>query len=1015
MAGSGNQKLGGIEIDVILSLDQLKKGQADIVSAIQKLNPEFGKAEKGMKGMEDQAGKTGSMFKTFTGSIIAANIAMRLYNDAIGLVSDMAEFDKNMRNVNTILKANDENFTKVRLGVIELSKTIPQTASQLADGLYKILSAGIPAGEAMQFLQTSAIAATAGLSDTGTAVLGISAVIRAYNLDFSQANTVSDLFFKSVELGQQTFGELAGSIQGVTAVAHQNGVSLNELFAIYGTLTGVTGDAANVTTQLKSALFALGAPTPEAAKKFKALGVDVGEAAIKQKGFVTVAKEVYDAVGGNSQALRQLVPEIRGTIAITALATSQNATFTSYLEKMQGSLGSTKAAFDEQSKSVDFQYQILKNNLSAAFQALGVLILPIVAKELGATTDALGKTGEQMTVLDEIVLFLAKTFIHLMDAITLVSVGLDTIVTKAKVAYLEVQNALQNPTPGAPPALIDLNPKIKAQDDAWFNKMSTDLMEKAHPGSVAEAQKSIAENTAKINELNAGVDKHASDAFDKITARETELENFQKSFLARGGTSAIGQSKTLKELFPDQAEGSPFPASGSNAEENKRKERIKKLEEELNKRSKEFYDAKEKDVKTLKDEYDTWTKKIQEVQDKLKKLRDDHAGVQKDMRTELRQTIDEISNLTKEFEKANAEAKKSFTKNVGGKFVDAQSQLIQLDAQEKSIRSTTFVSTAEQEKLDKIKGLLKGIDDLKAKGDVSNAAIAQSSLDQSYNSLDNKDLGDITKNRYAAQKEVDLGKTILSPDDIKASQQYAGLSDIGKAQADYNDEAKQRQKDYDETKKVMDEKKTILDAYLNGKIASVKASDNLENQLIIEKLKDEDKTYAVKLKGLTNHLKMTVDAETNAIAVVNRANEFHTRQLIARWAAVKKMRDAALGISEEQHKEEVEIAAPGFAGGGMIVGPGTGTSDSIPAFLSDGEFVVKAQAATMYRPLLEQMNALQLANVHAPSLPGGTPAGAGAGVTANDNRQANVHIDARGADVNPDALARQIQWYQRFS
>ena len=32
------------------------------------------------------------------------------------------------------------------------------------------------------------------------------------------------------------------------------------------------------------------------------------------------------------------------------------------------------------------------------------------------------------------------------------------------------------------------------------------------------------------------------------------------------------------------------------------------------------------------------------------------------------------------------------------------------------------------------------------------------------------------------------------------------------------------------------------------------------------------------------------------------------------------------------------------AGGGEIVGPGTGTSDSIPAMLSDGEFVMTAKA-----------------------------------------------------------------------
>ena len=44
--------------------------------------------------------------------------------------------------------------------------------------------------------------------------------------------------------------------------------------------------------------------------------------------------------------------------------------------------------------------------------------------------------------------------------------------------------------------------------------------------------------------------------------------------------------------------------------------------------------------------------------------------------------------------------------------------------------------------------------------------------------------------------------------------------------------------------------------------------------------------------------------------------------------------------------EEVEVIRPTefAAAGGAISGPGTGTSDSIPAMLSDGEFVMTAKA-----------------------------------------------------------------------
>ena len=48
--------------------------------------------------------------------------------------------------------------------------------------------------------------------------------------------------------------------------------------------------------------------------------------------------------------------------------------------------------------------------------------------------------------------------------------------------------------------------------------------------------------------------------------------------------------------------------------------------------------------------------------------------------------------------------------------------------------------------------------------------------------------------------------------------------------------------------------------------------------------------------------------------------------------------------------------AQGFKTGGYVSGEGTGTSDSIPAFLSNGEFVVNAKATKQFLPLLEQIN-----------------------------------------------------------
>jgi hypothetical protein len=49
----------------------------------------------------------------------------------------------------------------------------------------------------------------------------------------------------------------------------------------------------------------------------------------------------------------------------------------------------------------------------------------------------------------------------------------------------------------------------------------------------------------------------------------------------------------------------------------------------------------------------------------------------------------------------------------------------------------------------------------------------------------------------------------------------------------------------------------------------------------------------------------------------------------------------------------------GAASGGKVSGPGTGTSDSIPARLSNGEYVVNAAATQKNQPLLEAINSQQ--------------------------------------------------------
>lgn len=84
---------------------------------------------------------------------------------------------------------------------------------------------------------------------------------------------------------------------------------------------------------------------------------------------------------------------------------------------------------------------------------------------------------------------------------------------------------------------------------------------------------------------------------------------------------------------------------------------------------------------------------------------------------------------------------------------------------------------------------------------------------------------------------------------------------------------------------------------------------------------------------------------------------------------------------------------PGYASGGQIRGPGSGTSDSILARLSNGEYVIRAAAVRKYgTTLLDNINGMRLPKFAGGGLVGGmTPASSGAPV--------NLHLDGHSYEM----------------
>ena len=314
---------------------------------------------------------------TIIGAALAAASAPALLF-ARSSVSAMAEFEAAMANVSTMVDTTTENMELMSEQVLGISKRVPIAAVDLANALYQVRSAGVDAANAMTYLEVAAKAAVAGVTDTTTAVNAITAVIKGYGLQFSEAQNVSDKLFKTVQLGQTTFEELATSIGGVVPLAKALGVSLDELLASYATLTGVTGNTAEVTTQLESIMSGFIKPTTELERTIKQLGYSTSKEMIAELGLVGALKKVIATTDGSAEALGDLFARKEAITAILALLGPQLDNYNKKLLEMKNSAGAMNEAYLKNSETFMAATQKMSNAIFALKVSFGTALAPAI-------------------------------------------------------------------------------------------------------------------------------------------------------------------------------------------------------------------------------------------------------------------------------------------------------------------------------------------------------------------------------------------------------------------------------------------------------------------------------------------------------------------------------------------------------------------------------------------------------------------------------------------------------------
>lgn len=369
---------------LVLDASGFKRGAAEATSAFDtvsrgadshatKTNASWLKSSQGLHDL----GKAGLVVGAGLAAAFGASVAA-----AVG-------FEREMRNVSSISGAVQGDFKRISDQVLELSKTVPQSAKNLAAGLYDIVSSGKDGAEAMVVLEASAKAASAGMTTTAVAAKGVSAVLNAYGMSGFEAAKVSDILFQTVNKGVLTFEELAsnlGDFVGTAAILH---VPIEDAAAALAAMTLSGINAAEASTALNRVFLSFIKPSEDMSALLHKVGFESGSAAIEALGLKGAMELLGRETGGNVEAMQALFPEVRGLKGTLALLANEGQNYNSVASAITSEterMGATQKAFNEQSKSFSFQLELAKNNLTALGIEIGQRILPVLSTLLSSVT-----------------------------------------------------------------------------------------------------------------------------------------------------------------------------------------------------------------------------------------------------------------------------------------------------------------------------------------------------------------------------------------------------------------------------------------------------------------------------------------------------------------------------------------------------------------------------------------------------------------------------------------------------
>ena len=384
--------------------------------------------KKAIKGTEEFTGKLGQArrgilatslsFLGIRGATLAAGSSFLIGAAAVAsfakAIGSAASFEQELNVFQATAAATAQEMKEVQRVAVDLGAdiTLPGVgAADAAEAMTALAKAGIEVQDALDGARGVLQLATAAQISNAEATELVASALNAFGLAGIEATRVADLLAGASIEAQGSIQDMGIALQQSSAVARQANLNLDDTVAFITLLAqaGIRGSDAG--TSIRTAILRLIAPTKEATKELRKLGLTVFDA--QQNFRPEIFAEIDRALSGlNETAKNQVLRRIFGQDAIRFAVIAGRAG-TEGLNNVRDAVSETGLAAqlaEARTKGFSGQVSALKNSFEQLGLAIGKSIIPTLEPVLAGLTVSVGGLGAAFNAVGPEILAFAAAF-----------------------------------------------------------------------------------------------------------------------------------------------------------------------------------------------------------------------------------------------------------------------------------------------------------------------------------------------------------------------------------------------------------------------------------------------------------------------------------------------------------------------------------------------------------------------------------------------------------------------------